>query len=154
VADSVEMVVLDGQLQENFYSNGANAINLEIFPGSNIQLQAKVGDVLLRTFEQFAIVQDPVSDPTISGQSNLNRLTNTAGLAATIPFYPFEVGLEFDYTYSDTIGGTNVPGTSSSSGQGGTVRNTLTLGANLGYQISSYVNSGLEFNASTSYRAG
>jgi hypothetical protein len=148
-------IAFNGQLQENFYSNGKEGINLSIFPGSNIQFQAKIGDVLLRTFEQFAIEQDPVTDPAITGQTTLNRLTNTAGLGVTVPFYPFEVGLQFDYTYSDTLGSTNVPGTTSTSSFGqGTVRNTLRLGASLGYAFSSFVSGGSEFVAATNYGAG
>ncbi len=70
---------LGGQLQENFYSNGTNALNVAIRPGSQIQLEAKVGEFLLRAFERFTIVQDPVSDPAVAGQTNLNRLRNTIG---------------------------------------------------------------------------
>ena len=46
-----------GQVQENFYSNGSNALNLAITPGSQIQLQARVGDFLLSAFERVTIIQ-------------------------------------------------------------------------------------------------
>src|SRR5258707_2838643 len=113
-------VQLGGQLQENFYSNGTNALNVAILPGSQIRLQATVGDVLFQTYEQFAIVQDPVSDPTIAGQTNLNRLTNTMGISASVPLYRAVAGLELDYTYSDILGGSGL-----SSQQAWLIRNSL-----------------------------
>ena len=58
---------LGGQLQENFYSDGTNALNLAINPNSQIQLEAKVGEFLLplssalRYFKtQFRILRLPV----------------------------------------------------------------------------------------------
>jgi hypothetical protein len=100
-------VQLGGQLQENFYSNGSQVLNLAI-QASQIRFQATVGDVLFQTYEQFAIVQDPVVDPTIAGQTNLNRLINTMGISASVPLYRAQAGLELDYTYSDILGGGGV----------------------------------------------
>jgi hypothetical protein len=145
-------LTLGGQVQENFFSNGKNTINLAIFPVSQINLQASVGDVLLRAFEHFAIVQDPVTDPVISGETNLNRLTNTIGVGASVPLYPLDLGLEFDYTYSSTLGSTNASGTSSSGGGG--IRNSFRLGATLGLGITSFASCGIEFNGTTNYGAG
>ena len=99
---------LGGQLQENFYSNGTQALNLAITPDSQIQLEARVGEFLLTAFERFTILQDPVSDPAVGGQTNLNRLTNTIGAGVELPLYRADFGLTFSYTYSDQFGGTPV----------------------------------------------
>ena len=151
-------VQFDGQLQENFYSNGTNVLNLAI-QASQIRFQATVGDVLLQTYEQFALLQDPVLDPTIAGVTNLNRLTNTLGVSASVPLYRAQLGFELDYTYSDVlgIGGT---GTSGISGRGvaaseaAIVRNSLHAGSNFGFEIAPSLTLGVELNASHNTGAG
>jgi hypothetical protein len=140
-------LALDGELQENFYSNGKQTLNLLIRPSSQIDFQAKVGDVLLHAIEQFAIVQDPTSDPAISGQTNLNRLTNTVGLSALWPLHPVELGLAFDYTYSDVLSGGGGIGTAAPGVEG--QRNSFRLGGTLGFEISPSLSYGLEVNATT-----
>jgi hypothetical protein len=142
-------VQLGGQLQENFYSNGTNALNLAILPGSQIRFQATVGDVLLQAYEQFAIVQDPVSDPTIAGKTNLNRLTNTMGISASVPLYRAQAGLELDYTYNDILGGSGV-----ASQQEGLIRNSLHLGGDFGFEIAPSLTLGVEINATHNTGAG
>jgi hypothetical protein len=142
-------LTLNGQLQENFYSSGTNALNLVILPGSEIRLQAKVGDVVLQAFEQFAITQDPVSDATVAGQTNLNRLTNTIGVSALASLSHVDLELEFDYTYSDTLSGSNV-----SAQEGGVLRNSLHLGSRLGIEAGPTLSYGLEGNASYNTGAG
>jgi len=142
-------VQLGGQLQENFYSNGTNALNVAILPGSQIRLKATVGDVLFQTYEQFAIVQDPVSDPTITGVTNLNRLTNTMGISASVPLYRAQAGLELDYTYNDIVGASGV-----ASQEGGLIRNSLHVGGNFGLEIAPSLTLGVELNASHNTGAG
>ena len=137
-------LVLGGQLQENFYSNGTNSLNVVILPDSQIHLQAKVGDVLLHAVERFAIVQDPTADPAVAGQTNLNRLTNTVGLSALWPLHPVDIGLAFDYTYSDTLSSSSTTAV----GVGGE-RNSFRLGGTLGFEISPALSYGLEVNATT-----
>jgi hypothetical protein len=139
---------LDGRLEENFYSNGSNQLNLDISPGSQLQLQATVGDVILRAFEQFAIIQDPVSDPTATNQTNLNRLTNTIGIAAIKPLYHAAIGLEFDYIYSDSFSGSSADtGTSVN-------RNSLRLASTFGLDISPELSYGLEASATDNAGSG
>jgi hypothetical protein len=138
---------LGGQLQENFYSSGTNALNVAIAPGSQIQLEARVGEFLLTAFERFTIIQDPVSDPSIAGQTNLNRLRNTIGAGVELPFYHADFGLTFAYTYSDQFGGTAV-----SSGEGGTLLNSFHLGSKIAFQLSPTLSYGIEANAT--YNAG
>ena len=145
-------LTLGGQLQENFYSSGTNALNLAILPGSEIRFQAKVGDVVLQAFEQFSITQDPVSDATIAGQSNLNRLTNTIGVSALASLSHVDLELQFDYTYSDVLGGSNVSGANVSDQEGGVLRNSLHLGTRIGIEAGPTLSYGLEGNAS--YNAG
>jgi hypothetical protein len=138
---------LGGQLQENFYSNGSNALNVVIRPGSQIQLEAKVGEFLLRAFERFTIVQDPVSDPALAGQTNLNRLANTIGAGVELPLYHADFSLTFAYTYSDQLGGTAISGS-----EGGTLLNSFHLGSKISFQFSPTLSYGLEGNAT--YNAG
>jgi hypothetical protein len=142
-------VQLGGQLQENFYSNGTNALNVAILPGSQIRLKATVGDVLFQTYEQFSIVQDPVSDPTITGVTNLNRLTNTMGISASVPLYRAQAGLELDYTYNDIVGASGV-----ASQEAGLIRNSLHVGGNFGFEIEPSLTLGVELNASHNTGAG
>jgi hypothetical protein len=143
---------LGGQLQENFYSNGTNALNLAIHPGSQIQLEARVGEFLLTAFERFTIIQDPVSDPSVAGQTNLNRLNNTIGAGVDLPLYRADFGLTFSYTYSDQFGGTATGGTATSGGEGGVLRNSFHLGSKMSFQLSPTLSYGLEANAS--YNSG
>lgn len=148
---------LGGQLQENFYSDGTNALNLAINPNSQIQLEAKVGEFLLRAFERFTILQDPVSDPAVAGQTNLNRLSNTIGAGVDLPLYHADFGLSFAYTYSDQLGGGATSGGATSGGatsgaEGGVLLNSFHLGSNLSFQLSPNLSYGLTANAS--YSAG
>jgi hypothetical protein len=138
---------LGGQLQENFYSDGTNALNLAINPNSEIQLEAKVGEFLLRAFERFTIVQDPVSDPAVADQTNLNRLSNTIGAGVDLPLYRADLGLTFAYTYSDQLGGGAISGV-----QGGVLLNSFHLGSRLSFQLSPNLSYG--FTANASYNAG
>jgi hypothetical protein len=116
----VNRVDLQGgvKLEENFYSNGHSALNVAISPGTEIRLQAFVGDVKIEVFDQFAIVQDTASDPTASGQTNLNRLGNTIGVTAAVPVWSATLTGEADYTYSQAL-------SSSSGAAGGGSRNTF-----------------------------
>jgi predicted porin len=147
-------LTLGGQLQENFYSSGTNALNLAILPGSEIRLQAKVGDVVLQAYEQFAITQDPVSDATVAGQTNLNRLTNTIGASAQASLSHVDLELEFDYTYSDDLGGSNGSGSNVPTQEGGDLRNSLHLGSRVGIEAGPTLSYGLEGNASYNTGAG
>jgi hypothetical protein len=138
---------LGGQLQQNFYSNGSNALNVAIRPGSEIQLEAKVGEFLLRAFERVSVIQDPVSDPTLAGQTDLNRLVNTVGAGVDLPLYRADLGLTFSYTYSDQFGGSSID-----SAEGGVLLNSFHLGSSLGFQLSPTFSYGVEFNAT--YNSG
>lgn len=148
---------LDGQLQENFYSNGRRLLNLAI-QASQIRFQATVGDVLLKTYEQFSITQDPVVDPTIAGQTNLNRLTNTMGISATVPLYRAQAGLELDYTYNGILGGGGVAspqaGGAVASQQAAFIKNSLHVGGNFGFEIAPSLTLGVEVNGSHNTGAG
>jgi hypothetical protein len=143
---------LGGELQQNFYSNGTNALNLAIHPGSQIQLEARVGEFLLTAFERFTIIQDPVSDPSVAGQTNLNRLSNTIGAGIDLPLYRADFGLTFSYTYSDQFGGTASSGTATTGGEGGVLRNSFHLGSKMSFQLSPTLSYGLEADAS--YNSG
>lgn len=146
---------LGGQLQENFYSNGTAGLNLVVLPGSEIQFEAKAGDVLLRAFERFAITQDPITDPSVAGQTNLNRLTNTIGAGVEVPLYHVDIGLEFDYTYSDTLGGSTLgsngialSASSPTAEEGGVLLNSFHLGGTLGFGSAPTLTYGLQVDAS------
>jgi hypothetical protein len=139
---------LNGQLQENFYSNDTNVLNVAI-RASQIRFQVTVGDVLLQAYEQFALLQDPVSDPTVAGVTNLNRLTNTIGTSASVPLYRAQAGLELDYTYNDILGASGV-----ASQEGALIRNSLHVGGNFGFEIAPSLTLGVELNASHNTGAG
>jgi hypothetical protein len=150
-------VQLDGQLQENFYSNGRQLLNVAIH-ASQIRFQATVGEVLLQAYEQFSFAQDPVVDPTIAGQTNLNRLINTMGISASVPLYRAQAGLELDYTYSDVLGGGGVASQQAGGGvtsqQAALIKNSLHLGGNFGFEIAPFLTLGVEVNGSHNTGAG
>jgi hypothetical protein len=100
-----------------------------------------------------------VLDPTIAGATNLNRLTNTLGMSASVPLYRAQVGFELDYTYSDIlgIGGTGVSGIGGSgiaASEAAIVRNSLHVGGNFGFEIAPSLTLGVELNASHNTGAG
>jgi predicted porin len=142
---------LGGQLQQNFYSSGTQTLNFVVRPGSQIQLEAKVGEFLLTAFERFTIIQDPVSDPAVAGQTNLNRLSNTIGAGIDLPLYHADFNLTLSYTYSDQFGGTS-SGTTFTSSEGGVLLNSFHLGSKIGFQFSPTLSYGLELNAT--YNSG
>ena len=151
-------VQLNGQLQENYYSNGANELNVAI-QASQIRFQVTVGDVLLQAYEQFSLEEDPVLDPTIAGATNLNRLSNTLGMSASVPLYRAQAGLELDYTYSDILGGggpggSGVGGGGTASQQTAIIKNSLHVGGNFGFEIAPSLTLGVEVNASHNTGAG
>ena len=145
-------VQLGGQLQENFYSDGKNALNVVILPGSQILFQAKAGEFLLSAYERFAITQDPVSDPAVAGATNLNQLTNTVGVGVVWPLYRVDVSLNVDYTYSDVFGGTDNSFNTLNNGTGGSVLNSFHVGSKVAFEITPQLNIGPEINAT--YNAG
>lgn len=145
-------VQLGGQLQENFYSDGKNALNVVILPGSQILLQAKAGEFLLSAYERFAITQDPVSDPAVAGATNLNQLTNTVGVGVVWPLYKVDVSLSLDYTYSDVFGGTDNSFNTLNNGTGGSVLNSFHAGSRVAFEITPELSAGPEINAT--YNAG
>jgi hypothetical protein len=130
----------DARLQENFYSNGRNRLNLQILPGSELQFKGTVGPVIIRAFDQFAILQDPVTDPTVTGVTNLNVLVNTIGVEAVVPLHNASFGMEFDYTYRDNLSGATFSGTSF-------YRDSLRLAANYNIYISNVLWYGVEASA-------
>jgi hypothetical protein len=143
-------VQLGGQLQENFYSNGKNALNVVILPGSQILLQAKAGEFLVRAYERLTVTQDPVSDPGLAGETNINQLTNTVGVGVVWPLYKVDVSLNLDYTYSDTFGST--VSTLTTTGTGGSVLNSFHVGSRVAFEITPRLSWGPEINAT--YNAG
>jgi hypothetical protein len=145
-------VQLGGQLQENFYSDGKNALNVVILPGSQILLQAKAGEFLLSAYERFSITQDPVSDPAVAGATNLNQLTNTVGVGVVWPLYRVDVSLNVDYTYSDVLGGTDNSFNTLNNGTGGSVLNSFHAGSRVAFEITPRLSAGPEINAT--YNAG
>lgn len=144
-------IALNGRLEEDFYSNGTNALNVEILPGSQIRFQVEIGSVQVRAFEQFAIIQDPVADPTASGQTNLNRLINTFGVSAAVPVGVMKLGFEVDYTYSSALNGTPTGAGTQSVGD---VRNSFRLASTIGFAASPSLDYGLEISATANTGAG
>ncbi|MBV9672002.1 MAG: hypothetical protein JO076_04160, partial [Verrucomicrobia bacterium] len=68
---------LGGRLTEDFYSKGKSQVYPSIAPDSLIQFQFSVGLVLVRLYDQISYIQDPTSQPTATGTTNLNLFTNT-----------------------------------------------------------------------------
>ena len=138
----------DARLQENFYSNGRNRVNLQILPGSKLEFKGSVGPVVIRAFEQFAILQDPVTDPTVTNVTNLDRLINTVGVEAIVPLHDSSFGMEFDYTYRDNLSG----GTSFDSAV--FYRHSFRLAANYSINFSPVLWYGIEASATDNLSNG
>jgi opacity protein-like surface antigen len=137
----------DARLQENFYSNGRNRLNLQILPGSQLEFKGSVGPVFIRAFEAFAIVQDPVTDPTVTNVTNLDRLINTVGVEAIVPLHDASFGTEFDYTYRDNLSGATFDGSTF-------YRDSFRLAANYSINFSPLLRYGIEASATDNLATG
>jgi hypothetical protein len=137
----------DLRLQENFYSNGRNRLNVQILPGSELQFKGTVGPVIIRAFDQFAILQDPVTDPTVTNVTNLDQLINTVGIEVVVPLHDASFGTEFDYTYRDNLSGATFDA-------GALYRHSLRLGANYSINFSPLLRYGIEASATDNLGSG
>lgn len=92
---------MGAQLEQDFLSNGHSGLHLSIAPESNLQFQFQVADVRFQLFDRVSYANDPISDPTISGTSNLNRFSNTAGTIIDWILHKATVETGFLWTYTD-----------------------------------------------------
>ena len=72
-----------------------------IDPGSQLAFDVYVGDIVKLTFrDQFAILQNPIDEPTLSNTARFDRFQNTAGVTALFDFNDLKFVLGYDhFTY-------------------------------------------------------
>ena len=75
-------------------------------PGSQISFDVYIGGVLKLTFhDRFAILQNPIDEPTLSNTARFDRFQNSAGLTALFDFNDLKIVLGYDHfnyhTFSD-----------------------------------------------------
>jgi hypothetical protein len=88
-------------LEEDFLDNGHTGVHLTVSPESLLQFQFQVADFRFLLYDRLSYVNDPVSDPTVSGTGNLNRFGNTAGITVDWILHKATVEAGFLYTYSN-----------------------------------------------------
>jgi hypothetical protein len=141
-------------LQEDFLSNGHNAVHLTVSPQSLLQFQFQVADFRFLLYDRLSYVNDPISDPTVSGTGNLNRFGNTAGITVDWLLYKATVEVGFLYTYSNgSTSGSTLSQASNPTAVSGE-RNDFRVPASLIFNLSPTVFYGVDVTASKSTAPG
>jgi len=74
-------------------------------PGSQISFDVYVGGVLKLTFhDRFAILQNPIDEPTLSNTARFDRFQNSAGLTALFDFNDLKIVFGYDHFTYHTFG--------------------------------------------------
>jgi hypothetical protein len=133
-----------GQLNEDFYGNGTNQVNVAIAPNSALELQFAISDFRVRLYDRFSYTQDPTTNPTATNTATLNNLTNVVGGVIDGDFNLAVLSLFGDYTYNDQSG-QNAAGQTNSSTSG--TRNSFRAGSSIGFHYSPTVLYGIEVTA-------
>ncbi|MDR3404550.1 MAG: outer membrane beta-barrel protein [Chthoniobacter sp.] len=72
--------------------------SLLLDPGSQISFDVFIGGVLKLTFhDRFAILQNPIDEPTLSNTARFDRFQNAAGLTALFDFNDLKIVLGYDH---------------------------------------------------------
>lgn len=80
--------------------------SLLLDPGSQIAFDVYVGGVLKLTFhDRFAILQNPVDEPTLSNTARFDRFQNAAGVTALLDFNDLKIVLNYDHFDYRAFGG-------------------------------------------------
>jgi hypothetical protein len=75
-----------------------NTRSVLINPGSQLAFDVFVGGVLRLTFhDQFAILQNPVDEPTLSNVARFDRFQNSAGVTALVDLNDLKFVLNYDH---------------------------------------------------------
>lgn len=78
-----------------------NTRSILLDPGSQISFDIYIGGILKVTVhDRFAILQNPIDEPTLSNTARFDRFQNTAGLTALFDFNDLKLVLGYDhFTY-------------------------------------------------------
>jgi len=75
-------------------------------PGSQLAFDVYIGGILRLTFyDQFAILQNPIDEPTLSNTARFDRFQNSAGLTALFDFNDLKFVIGYDHFTYKTFGG-------------------------------------------------
>src|SRR5258708_18094808 len=67
-------------------------------PGSQIAFDVYIGGVLKLTFhDRFAILQNPIDEPSLSNTARFDRFQNAAGLTALFDLNDLKIVLGYDH---------------------------------------------------------
>jgi hypothetical protein len=82
-----------------------NTHSVLLDPGSQLAFDVYVGDVLRLTFyDQFAILQNPIDEPTLSNVARFDRFQNSAGVTALFDFNDLKFVVGYDHFNYKTFG--------------------------------------------------
>lgn len=75
-----------------------NSRTILLDPGSQIAFDIYVGGILkLTVHDRFAILQNPIDEPTLSNTARFDRFQNTAGVTALFDFNDLKLVLGYDH---------------------------------------------------------
>jgi hypothetical protein len=147
-------ILVNGGVNEDFYGNGTNQTNLQIFPGSRVEFKTSLGFFRLRLFDAYSYVQNPTTDPTVTNITYLRRFINTVGAGVDADLGIAILSLSGDYTYSSTnstaitTSGTATTASAVETAANTGTRNTGRLGTKLTFAYSPTILYGLEATGS------
>ncbi|EDY19597.1 hypothetical protein CfE428DRAFT_2773 [Chthoniobacter flavus Ellin428] len=83
-----------------------NTRSILLDPGSELSFDIYVGGILkINVHDRFAIIQNPIDEPTLSNTARFDRFQNTAGVTALLDFNDLKFVLGYDHftyrTFSD-----------------------------------------------------
>jgi len=82
-----------------------NTRTILLDPGSELSFDVYVGDILKLNFhDQFAIVQNPVDEPTLSNVARFDRFQNSSGITALMDFNALQFVFGYDHFLYNTLG--------------------------------------------------
>jgi opacity protein-like surface antigen len=130
-----------GQLNEDFYGNGKNQVNIGISPDSLIQFQFAISNFRVRLFDRFSYVQDPTSNPTATNTAYLNSFTNSIGTVIDTDLNLAVLSFSGDYTYNDQSG-SNAQGQANPTTSGS--RSSYRAGSQVAFHLSPLILYGID----------
>jgi hypothetical protein len=83
-----------------------NTRSILLDPGSEISFNIYIGGILKVTVhDRFAILQNPIDEPTLSNTARFDRFQNSAGLTALFDFNDLKIVLGYDHFTYHTFSG-------------------------------------------------
>jgi hypothetical protein len=82
-----------------------NTRSILLDPGSQLSFDIYIGGIVkLTIYDQFAILQNPIDEPTLSNTARFDRFQNSAGLTALFDFNDLKYVIGYDHFTYHTFG--------------------------------------------------